>query len=106
MVEVFDYISDDNLDLIIRNGDFVVSESTQKHQRDLLLANKGEYKQNPTIGVGIDTFLLSEKNRDDVEAEVTSEFENDGMRIRRLEARSVSEFEIEAPYEKDDNGSR
>lgn len=40
-------------DLVIRDGDFVVSESAQQEVEHLLIAEKGMFKQHPQLGIGI-----------------------------------------------------
>jgi len=102
-MEVFDFLSDEHGDLLIKDGNFVVGESTGQHIRNLLLANKGEYKQFPTIGVGINSFLLDDLDDRELSRMITTEFENDGMIINRLSVRSLEDLEIEAEYA--DNGS-
>ena len=39
--------SDEDLGAI--SGDFTVLDSTSQHQRQLVLNNKGDFKQNPSI---------------------------------------------------------
>ena len=85
-------------DLKIVDGDFVIGESTLQHQRHLLLAEKGDYKQDPTIGVGIGSFLLD----DDVEGmlrEVNIEFLRDGMNVTKVGMTKDGKLEIDADYE-------
>lgn len=38
---------------MITNGDFLQGESNEQHIEHLLLANKGQYKNAPTAGVGV-----------------------------------------------------
>lgn len=107
-MEVKDILVDEDFDLIIKDGDFVVGESTQQHQRFLLLLNKGESKQSPTIGVGLRNFILDDGDGDELESIITSEFENDGMKITKLNAVSTEQFEVIANYrdEQEDNSIR
>ena len=83
------------LDLVISVGDFVSAESTSQHQKLLLLAQKGNYLQNPDRGVGVETYLNDE--RTDLATEIRSEFEKDGMKVSTLQVNATS-IEIEAPY--------
>lgn len=99
-MEVFDIKTNNNdFDLEIRNGDFVTGESTQQHQRDLLLAQKGEYRQSPTIGVGIVDYLLGNETEDEFRRNVTKEFEADGMQVRKITVENFAEIKINASYE-------
>jgi hypothetical protein len=97
-----DYKQQDD-DLLIEDGDFVVTESTVQHQSDLLRLKKGELRQFPKTGVGIDDFLLDD-NAGDIYQEIQRQFEADGLLIRRLEVNldlttNKLEPDIEAYYE-------
>lgn len=54
-----DILLDENENLIIRNGDFVIGNSDIQHTRHIVKINKGEHKQSPTIGFGINNYLQS-----------------------------------------------
>jgi hypothetical protein len=82
-MQVFDYLHDDD-DLRIANGDFVKGESTLQHQSLLTRFNKGELRQFPKTGVGIDNFLLDDE-AGDVFPEIQKQFEADGMVIRDID---------------------
>ena len=102
-MDVFDYIEKEDGDLLIRDGDFVVSESTVQHQRDLMIANKGEYKQNPTVGIGLNNFLLQEMEEEELRLIMTREFEGDGMRVNKIEVNGFTNIKIDAEYESEAN---
>ncbi len=104
-MDVFDYIQTEDGDLLIRDGDFVVNESTKQHQRDLLIANKGEYKQHPTVGVGLNNYLLDEMEENEFKVMVTTEFENDGMRVGSIGVNDFDAAVIEAAYESEEDNS-
>ncbi|HRO08561.1 MAG TPA: hypothetical protein PK047_06810 [Saprospiraceae bacterium] len=44
---------DGGYDLLIRNGDFVISDSDMQHTRHIINAQPGHYKQYPRLGAGI-----------------------------------------------------
>ena len=52
-----DYILDENGDLLIKNGDFVVGLSDDQHIEDIITSFQGEYKEFPFTGAGILTSL-------------------------------------------------
>lgn len=91
-----DLLLDSNSDILIANGDFVIGESTKQHQLSLLVGNKGEYKQYPKVGVGINGYLLDE-NEQDMLREIRSQFESDGMTVKKTVLKD-SELIIDAPY--------
>lgn len=98
MAKVFDYLEDLSGDLIIRDGDFALIESTAQHQKDLLVSEKGQYKAFPTVGVGIDGWLNDDVNLIELEKAVISEFENDGMRVGQINIREIDNALINAEY--------
>lgn len=96
-----DYLHIDD-DLLITNGDFVTGEAVLQHQQLLLRLKKGELRQYPKTGVGIDDFLLDDVPGD-VYLEIRKQFEADGMNIRKLEIafnETINKLEpiIEAEY--------
>lgn len=99
MANTTDYLMDDNFDLMIKNGDFAKGDATLKHQKMLLLSQKGNYKQSPTIGVASRDFINDDADADDYQAAIQEEFENDGMRINKIILNSFTDIEIEASYE-------
>lgn len=46
-------INFDDGDLRIANGDFVIGDSDQQHIRHVVQAQRGQFYESPTIGVGI-----------------------------------------------------
>ncbi len=78
-----DFGLDINGDLSIANGDFVIVDATRQHQQHIIIANKGEYKQNPEVGVGIVETLNSEKPKQ-VLITIKRNLEYDGMLVNGL----------------------
>lgn len=91
-----DLLLDENFDLVFENGDLVIGESSEQHQNLLLLTKKGDWKENPTIGVGINGVL-----KDDAESDITSiirvEFQKDGMKVNGIFL-TENEIRIDANY--------
>lgn len=82
---------------VIKNGDFVIGDSTEQHQRSLLKMHPGENKRFPMVGVGLSTFLES----DDLELlprVVTSELEQDGMEVQVCEVSEEGKLTLQAGY--------
>lgn len=78
-----DILLNTDLDLQFSNGDLVIGESTKQHQELLMLSKKGDWKENPTIGIGAPGFLKDE-DYDGLLAEIKKEFERDGMVVRSV----------------------
>ena|ERR1022692_3067775 len=102
-MKVFDFILGSDFDLVIENGDFKVDESTLQHQQLLLLANKGEIKQSPTDGVGINNYLLEDGGVDDLKHVIQEQFEGDGMEIHSMKINSLTDVFIGAIYSQTGN---
>lgn len=60
MKQEYDIMLNDAFDLVIKEGDFVGGENLNQQIACLLMAEKGSFKQSPTIGVGINSYLLDE----------------------------------------------
>lgn len=91
-----DFIYNDDLE--IRNGDLLIGESSAQHQQHILLANKGEYKQFPELGVGIMNMLLSEEATSFL-IEAKRNFEYDRMRVNEIKFTDDNTLIVEAVYE-------
>ncbi|OWK99256.1 hypothetical protein AP75_01860 [Kaistella haifensis DSM 19056] len=92
-----DFLLDKNNDLQISDGDFVVGESTYQHQKHLLMAEKGQYKQNPTIGVASKNYVERE-SPDEYARAIRQEFIRDGMKVHTLVITADLELSIDAEY--------
>lgn len=84
-------------DLEIATGDFVVVESTAQHQRQLILNNKGDFKQNPTIGVGVLNYMDDENFQQLIRA-ISVEFARDGMDVKRVSLAKDGVIKSDAYY--------
>jgi hypothetical protein len=92
-----DFAVDDNNDLLISNGDFVLKECTEKHQTDLLLDEKGGYKLNPTICVGAFTYL-DDENIQSIARAASIEFTRDGMQVNSIALQQNGILNMDANY--------
>ncbi len=92
-----DLLLDENGDLSIINGDFVTGYSDNQHQEHILVATKGEYKEFPELGVGIEQIL----NDDDwmsVLIEAKKNLEYDGMKIKNIKFEDNGNLNIDGYY--------
>ena len=92
-----DFLLDDNLDLRIANGDFVIGESDRQHQRLLLVTDKGMWKENPATGVGVDRYLESE-DPGLLLREIRLQFSKDGMTVNNTSITDAGVLVINAAY--------
>lgn len=107
MVKTVGILLNDEFDLAVaakRNsaglivGGLQVGASANQQQTILLIANKGEVKNSPLRGVGLNNFLLDDSSADELLQEVNSEFTADGMRVYHAEY-SDGKLQVEAQYE-------
>ena len=97
-----DILLDDGFDLKIEDGDIVFGEATKQNQQLLLLIEKGENRQFPTTGVGLNSYVLDD-NPGAVNGEVKRQFERDGMKVSTIkltaQAGNLTQLEIDATYD-------
>lgn len=96
--EMVDIALRDDLSLFIQGGDFLLAESTERHQQLLLLYEPGELKLDPLSGVGIGSYILDDAAEVVVEKAIEREFTRDGMTIRALDVRTLQDVKINAFY--------
>ncbi len=76
-------------DVHLETGDLVYSENTERHQQDILIANKGHYKESPDIGVGIVNFL-QDNDPENLLRTTRKQFVKDGMKVERISIKQGS----------------
>lgn len=86
-------------DIEIGSGDLTYTESTGQHKRDLLLADKGHFKESPDRGVGAFNFL-ADSDPEEFYRTVRKECSKDGIKVIDVK-REGEEFIIDAEYEND-----
>lgn len=85
-------------DVKIVGGDFVNAESTEQHQRLLVISDKGEWNQFITTGVGAFGFMDDDR-KDSILRVVSQEFTKDGMTVNKIVPGAENgNFEIDASY--------
>jgi hypothetical protein len=52
-----DVLLDNDMDLAINAGDFVVGDSEEQHQQLILIASQGSFRESPLTGVNIASFI-------------------------------------------------
>ena len=78
-----DILLDDDYDLKIVDGDFVIGDSSTQNEMLLLLLNKGEIKQYPDGTVGAIVFK-DDEGKSALLQEISEKFAADGMRVNRV----------------------
>ena len=88
------FTTDGDLDMSV--NDLQYGESTDQHQRDILLARKGDYKMAPTVGVGLMDYLL-DHTPDEMQREIRQQLYQDGMEVNQITF-SNGLLTLDAPY--------
>ncbi len=73
----------ENYDLETTNGDFALTECLKQSQMLLLETNKGEWKQNPEMGVGVVNYL-EQHSPARLAREIREQFSKDGMQVDKV----------------------
>lgn len=92
-----DILLDENNDLLIEDGDFVIGESTLQHQQLLLYCNKNDIKEFPTRCVGLSRFLET-SDEENLAREIDVDFNKDGMRVDKISV-DIPIIDVEASYD-------
>ncbi len=90
-----DFLLDDDLDLL--DADVIVGESTAQHQKLLILAAKGEFKDVPMRGVGAMSYL-EDDNPSNLAREIRTEFAADGMTVNKIQIAPDLTIQVDANY--------
>ncbi len=92
-----DFLTDDTTnELLTINGDFAYGDATKQNQKDLLMANKGDYKLDPLIGVAMLTRIDDDGN--DVVRDIRLQMVKDGMTIKKLKVIRPGVIDLDAFY--------
>ena len=75
-----DIALDENGDLKIVDGDFVIEESDQQHIMDIFSSFKGEFKEHPLVGFGATKYQKGVKKESEFKRELKIQLENDGYK--------------------------
>lgn len=81
--QMTDIVLTEDEDIQVLAGDFTLSESTSQHQRQLILNNKGDFKQFPTLCVGAFEYFDDENFQGLIRA-ISVEFTRDGMDVKSV----------------------
>lgn len=92
-----DLLLDANKDLLFKNGDLVIANSNNQNQELILTANKGEYKQHPEVGVGIEQ-MLGDDDFTPMLIEIKKQLEYDGMQIDDVRFTQDGKLFIDGKY--------
>lgn len=82
-----------NGDIDLTAGDLLYAESTGQHQKDILLAGKGHYKESPEVGVDA-TEYVNDNGPENLLRSIRNEFIRDGMKVTQVNMNNtIAEYE-------------
>ena len=96
---VTDIKLDEDGDLLIEDGDFVLHESDEAHIEHILISNKGTWRQFPAIGVGLRSFLsgpLTRVIKNGLAKLIRVNLTFDGFKIRKLNVDNIEDVKLDA----------
>jgi hypothetical protein len=92
-----DLLQTDDGDLKLVNGDIVYGESTQQHQRDIMLLKPGDNKMQPDIGVDFASFIEGD-DMSGLLRTISLQFAKDGMKVNKVTPAEGGIINIDAAY--------
>jgi hypothetical protein len=91
-----DFLLDEEYDLKIENGDFVIGDSDAQNQLLLLLSAKGDFAEYPDSCVGARRFLETAETSA-LAREIDQEFTRDGMKVKEITI-NIPNVSVDASY--------
>jgi hypothetical protein len=74
-----DYATNEDGTFIIKDGDFVKEPSEAQDMQRIIMSEKGEWKQFPTLGAALVKHIRSEVGRDFINKEIQTNLKSDGF---------------------------
>jgi hypothetical protein len=84
---------DNNFDLLFEDGDIVIRMSNGQHIQAILSSEKGNWREHPMLGVGIQRYLNSLNTYSEItelSRKIRLQLEADGMQVGKLELKTSS----------------
>ena len=85
MTNVYDFKLDEDGDLAIENGDFVIHESSNQHIRDILASAAGYFKSAPKLGWNPYSRLNSRVEKQRHIQDAIIQLQSDGWRVNAID---------------------
>ena len=78
-------ILDKDNELVIKDGTLAIGETREQNAQLIILAEKGEFKEHPQLGVGISQFLKSTGREKELLRTIRVQLALDGIRPRTID---------------------
>ena len=95
MAEVKDIIFESD-DLVIFNGDLKVIESDQMHIEHILRAEKGHFREQPLLGVGIENNLNGPISQSQLKQDIKIQLIKDNYAVKQILVNEEFEISVNA----------
>ena|SRR5258706_15703256 len=96
---------DNNNQFKIQSGDFLIDNTDVQEQTEIIYANKGNFLESPTLGVGILNYSSSSVDKTVLEKSVRLEFTKDSFNTIQVKVTQVDDnnFNINVVAERNAN---
>ena len=84
-------------DLEFEDGDFAIGISDKQHIKHILKAFKGEFKEFPELGVGIDQ-MINDDNYMDILIEAKKNLQYDGVEVKNIKFTNEGKLNVDGEY--------
>ncbi len=78
-------ILDSTNELVIQHGTLALGDTRDQNASLIVLAEKGEFKEHPQLGVGISQFLKSVNREKELQRAIRVQLALDGIRPKEIE---------------------
>ena len=85
-------------DLEFEDGDFAIGISDKQHIKHILKAFKGEFKEFPELGVGIEQ-MINDDNYMDILIEAKKNLQYDGVEVKNIKFTDEGKLNVDGRYE-------
>lgn len=90
-----DFISDTNGEIHIKDGDFVIADNSLLQAKIITYASKGEIRNNPQLGFGINRYLGSKQSENLLQQTLQRELRKENIQIKSFSIdKSLGNFDI------------
>lgn len=84
MATAKDFKQDEENDILINNGDFVVFESDQQHILDIIYSAPNWFKEFPQLGVNIQAYLSGGNAGAELTRNIQLQLQSDGYKVNTV----------------------
>jgi hypothetical protein len=84
-MQAIDFTLDGDGDLLIEDGDFVLSHSDPTHQEHILKSYTGFWRNAPLVGVGINQYVGATLDPATIKRAIKIQLEADGYQVNGLD---------------------